>query len=285
MKYLETGRIRAAYIDEGSGPPVILAHCSSASHRMWRTLIDRLKPRHRVLAPDLIGYGATERWPEGEPFDFNADAQILIELARLAEEPVHFAGHSYGAAMILQASRALDLRPRGMTLIEPVAFPVLPGAGRMAEWEKVRALAESIEQAMVRNDRRKAAALYMGFWIGPLRWWLAPAKVKERVLETVDKVALEFGAVRTAPQPDFEEARRLRVPALLAYGTKTRKEAIAVIETLAGLLPEARIETVRGAGHMSPLTHPEQVNAMIEEHIAECLGRARMSGEMQAAGA
>ena len=270
MQKFEVRGLNVAFIDEGNGPPVIFAHCSSASHRMWRTLIDRLKTRHRILAPDLIGYGATDRWPDGEPFDFTPDAQILVELAERAGEPAHFVGHSYGAAMILQAITQMEMEPRAMTLIEPVAFPVLPAAGRHGQWDKMNGIAAKVEAAAKRGDHDEVARLYMGFWIGRLRWWMTPRKLKDRVLETVDKVALEFGAIREAEAPDLEKARRMPASVVLVHGAKTRKIAIDVIKVLNEVFPNSRIERIKGAGHMSPLTHQNEVNALIEAHIAEC---------------
>jgi pimeloyl-ACP methyl ester carboxylesterase len=284
MQTFEVGGLKVAYIDEGSGPPVIFAHCSSASHRMWRPLIERLKHRHRIIAPDLIGYGATDRWPQDAPFDFNADAQILTELAERAGEPVHFVGHSYGAAVILQTVMQMDTAPRGMTLIEPVAFPILPVTGRRAAYEKINSFSEKITAAAARGDDDEVARLYMGFWIGRLRWWLTPRKLKKRVMETVDKVALEFGAIRKAQAPDLDKARGLPTSVVLAYGAKTRRIAIDVIEALDEVLPNSRIERIAGAGHMSPLTHPGKVNAMIEAHVNECAGGA-YAGTREAAGA
>src|SRR5439155_3990435 len=52
-----------AYQDVGSGPIVILAHCSGASHKAWTPMVAALRDRYRVLAPDLLGYGRSEPWP------------------------------------------------------------------------------------------------------------------------------------------------------------------------------------------------------------------------------
>ena len=56
MKRLKTG-VEVAYLDQGKGPLVIIAHCSSASHKEWLPLIGELAPDWRVLAPNFIGYG------------------------------------------------------------------------------------------------------------------------------------------------------------------------------------------------------------------------------------
>jgi pimeloyl-ACP methyl ester carboxylesterase len=90
----------------------------------------------RVLAPDLIGYGQSGRWPEGRVYEADADIRVIMELAGRAGGPVHLVGHSYGAAMALEAARLLGSgRVRGMTLIEPVAFHLLLAGGYAKEHE------------------------------------------------------------------------------------------------------------------------------------------------------
>ncbi len=270
MKSIMVGDIPIAYVEEGEGPPVILAHCSSGSHRMWRELIDELKGSYRVIAPDLIGYGRSGHWPADRPFDMSVEARILILLASAAGEPAHFVGHSYGGAMALEAVRLLGGRARGMTLIEPVAFHLLRAAGRDAEWKTIEAVTEAVTAAMARGDRKAAASAYMGFWLGRLGWWLSPRKLKQNITETVDKVELEFRAVRWLAAPPADVYKALDVPTLLIHGSKTRQPALAVIEVLAALLPDARVAIVEGAGHLSPLTHRDAVNRLVLAHIADC---------------
>jgi len=275
MKQMTSGGLSIAYHDEGSGPPIILAHCSSASHRMWQALIDALAPRHRVLAPDLIGYGASESWPPHRTFQVGADAQILVDLASKASEPVHLVGHSYGGVAALEAAQHLQGAVRAMTLIEPVAFPLLAPAGRQQEWRQVQRLIAEVQAAMDRGDREKAAALYMQFWIGRLGWWFAPRKFKTNVLETIEKVALEFRSANQPPASSQESLSELAMPTLLIYGAKTRRPAKAVIEILEDWLPDAQTERIAGAGHMSPITHGDAVNTLILAHIAAHADRGR----------
>ena len=68
MKQMAVDGVEIAYLDQGEGPIVIAAHCSSASHKEWLPLIDRLSSEWRVLAPDLIGYGRSGAWPEDKVF-------------------------------------------------------------------------------------------------------------------------------------------------------------------------------------------------------------------------
>jgi pimeloyl-ACP methyl ester carboxylesterase len=270
MNSIRVGDLPIRYIDEGDGPPVILVHCSSGSHRMWRPLIDSLKGSYRVLAPDLIGYGRTCGWPAGRPYDVQTEAQILMLLASVAGEPAHFVGHSYGGALSLEAVRLLQGRARGMTLIEPVALHILRLAGKDEEWRAVENLIKTVLGAIARGDRGAAAAAYMAFWMGKLQWWLSSAQFKQNVMATMDKVALEFLAARWPSAPPIDVYASLEVPTLLIHGSKTRQAALAITQVLADLLPDVRGASVEGAGHLSPSSHAETVNRLIREHIRDC---------------
>ncbi len=59
----------------------------------------------------------------------------------------------------------------------------------------------------------------------------------------------------------------LDLPTLMLCGTQTRGPVGAVTRLLAETIPGARLETIAGAGHMSPVTHAEQVNAAIAAHL------------------
>jgi pimeloyl-ACP methyl ester carboxylesterase len=258
-----------AYLDEGLGSPVVLAHCSSASHKEWSPLVQLMRQRHRILAPDLIGYGKSTRWPVGKPLDFEADVRVIVSVARLADEPLHIAGHSYGAAMALEAARLLGRQVKSLTLIEPASFHLLRGAGREAEWRQLEAVARGVAAAAERGDMMQAASQYMGFWSGRLRWWLMPRKVKAAIVATMGKVAEEFAMIGRAPSRT-DGYRLIAAPVRLIIGQKTRAPARAVIEVLSEALPRAHVREVRGAGHMSPFTHTKEVNRLIMEHVEAC---------------
>ena len=55
------------YAEAGSGPTVLLLHSSAAGNRQWRKLMDERAGRHRLIAINLFGYGATSKWPGERP--------------------------------------------------------------------------------------------------------------------------------------------------------------------------------------------------------------------------
>ena len=257
---------RIAYQDVGAGPVVILAHCSGGSHHAWRSLIDQLRARYRVIAPDLIGYGASEPWPANASLHPLADANVVVALANLAAEPVHLVGHSYGGTVALEAARLMGARVKSLTLVEPVAFHLLRPTGRISEWHEISQVGDQVMKAMRLRQDAKAASAFMGYWIGRLRWWLMPPRGRQRIIAAMGKVAAEFEALHRLT-PTIGDYRGVFVRARLIVGQRTRQPARAVVEELARILPDATVREVAGAGHMSPFTHAERVNTLIAGHI------------------
>jgi pimeloyl-ACP methyl ester carboxylesterase len=266
MKHLSVSGVDIAYLDAGKGPAVLLCHCSSASHKEWLPLIETLKSDWRVLAPDFIGYGQSEPWPAAEPFTIDADVQVLLALARRIKGELHFVGHSYGAALALEAARGLGQRVKSLILVEPVSFHLLRQEGR-PEWAEIEAMGRKVLGAVAKGDDREAAKAFMSYWLGRLRWWLAPDKFKAAIANTIPKVALEFGIAIDA-QAKLQDYAVISAPTLLIAGSKTRAPARAIVDLLAATLPNASVEILKGAGHMSPFTHPAELNRLIVERLS-----------------
>jgi pimeloyl-ACP methyl ester carboxylesterase len=266
MKHLTVGGVDIAYLDQGKGPVVILGHCSSASHKEWLPLIETLKADWRVLAPDLIGYGQSAPWPTDEPFSVGADVEIVLALAKKAKGKLHLVGHSYGAALLLEAARTLGSRVKSLVLVEPVSFHLLRQEDR-PEWSEVETLGRAVLGPVAQGDDRAAAKAFMSYWLGRWRWWLSPERFKSAIAATIPKVALEFGIVVAAPTTLAEYAE-VTAPVLLIKGGRTRAPTRAVVDLLAATLPNATVEVLKGAGHMSPFTHPAEINRLILDFLA-----------------
>ncbi|HWM31655.1 MAG TPA: alpha/beta hydrolase [Methyloceanibacter sp.] len=266
MKQLKAGGVEIAYVDEGKGPCVIIGHCSSASHREWLPLIEVLKSDWRVLAPDFIGYGQSGAWPAYKPFNIEADRDVLLALTKKTKGKLHLVGHSYGAALALEAARTLGDRVKSLTLIEPVAFHLLRQEGGSA-WAEVEQMGLAVLGPVARGDDRTAARAFMVFWLGRWRWWLSPERFKAAIAATIPKVALEFTIAINAPTT-LQDYAKIAAPTLLIAGGKTRASARTVVDLLAGALPNAAVTILKGAGHMSPFTHPDEINRLILDHLA-----------------
>src|SRR5262249_32818017 len=57
MPFLDLGKVRLHYLDEGDGAPLVLLHSLGGSSTMWAGIMPALRQRFRVIAPDLRGHG------------------------------------------------------------------------------------------------------------------------------------------------------------------------------------------------------------------------------------
>jgi pimeloyl-ACP methyl ester carboxylesterase len=266
MEQLAVNGVEIAYLDEGSGPVIVIGHCSSASHKEWLPLIETLRSDWRVLAPDFVGYGKSDPWPASELFRDDTDLSALLALTEKTEGALHLVGHSYGGALALEAARTLGSRVKSLALIEPVSFHLLRQEGR-PEWAEIEKLGKAVLGAVAKGDDRAAAAAFMSYWLGRFRWFISPERFKSAISATIPKVALEFGILVEAPTT-LQDYAAITAPTLLVKGSKTPAPTRAVIDLLGRTLPNARVEILRGAGHMSPFTHPSEINRLIINHLA-----------------
>jgi pimeloyl-ACP methyl ester carboxylesterase len=85
------------------------------------------------------------------------------------------------------------------------------------------------------------------------------------------KVALDFEATLNEPAA-LQDFAAMTLPTLVVQGTVSPQPTRRICELLAGVLPDAQIATVEGAGHMAPLTHRDAVNTLIAAHLASNSG-------------
>lgn len=265
IKFFQIKSHRIAYIDEGSGTPVIHAHCSGASHREWNFMY-RILTNNRILAPDLIGYGDSGRLRWGDAYSFFDDVAIITEMLNRCDQPAHLVGHSFGGAMALEACRLNPEKVATLTLIEPVSFHLLRQSDYKKEWQIIKKMSNHIIANAANNKHKKAAAIFMNYWLGRVKWFFMPARLKASVYDTIEKVALEFYGLEHVDLP-LELYKAIKTPTLLVAGSRTPPPATKIINLLARLIPNSRTKTIRGAGHMSPFTHPEDIKKIILSRI------------------
>jgi pimeloyl-ACP methyl ester carboxylesterase len=177
-------------------------------------------------------------------------------------------GHSYGAALALEAARTLGRHVKCLVLVEPVSFHLLRQEGR-PEWAEVETLGRAVLGAVAEGDDDAAAKAFMTYWLGRTRWWLSPERFKTAIAATIPKVALEFSIAIDAPT-GLQDYATIAAPTLLIAGGRTRAPTRAVVDLLGATLPNATVAVLKGAGHMSPFTHPAELNRLILDYLAQC---------------
>jgi pimeloyl-ACP methyl ester carboxylesterase len=120
---IDTDRIRTHYLESGpaDGIPVVLVHGNLATGRFYEHVMSGAPDRYRFIAPDMRGFGDTERVPINATRglrDWADDAHALVRALGI-ERPVHLAGWSTGGAAI--ANYAMDRPVASLTFIDPVS--------------------------------------------------------------------------------------------------------------------------------------------------------------------
>ncbi|HTY81933.1 MAG TPA: alpha/beta hydrolase [Dehalococcoidales bacterium] len=96
---------RVRYIKAGSGRPVLLIHGGASSSKEWRPIMSRYAGLYSFYAPDLPGFGESDRDPKGYYLaDFSEFLLGFIELLKIKKPAL--VGHSFGARVCLDAALA-----------------------------------------------------------------------------------------------------------------------------------------------------------------------------------
>jgi pimeloyl-ACP methyl ester carboxylesterase len=107
---------------------------------------------------------------------------------------------------------------------------------------------------------------FIDYWSGSGSWDRMPEARKAQFAELAVYVAHHFHGLIEEPTP-LQTYARIGVPTLILCGDRSPRPSRAITRLLTDTLPRARHRTLRGAGHMSPLTHPGDVNPLILEHL------------------
>ena len=101
LKYVELHGDRVAYRDEGTGEALLLIHGMAGSSDTWRAVMPRLAKKYRVVAPDLLGHGASAK-PRGD-YSLGAFAVWLRDLLdELGIAQATIVGQSLGGGVAMQ---------------------------------------------------------------------------------------------------------------------------------------------------------------------------------------
>lgn len=248
--------------------PVVLLHCSGSSGAQWRALAALLDRRHHVVTPDLIGYGTAAPWSGRRGFCLAEEAAPVRSILGQLNEPVHLVGHSYGGAVALHVARTRPELIKSLTLIEPSAFHLLRNgdATDTAALREITAVAADASAALSAGDYAGGFGRFVDYWSGPGSWSAMTPEKRAACAPQLAKVALDFHALLNEPA-EVEDVCEVAAPTLLVQGGCTMLPSRCVCARLRVALPNAMFRVVRGAGHMLPVTHRDEVNALVAAHI------------------
>ncbi len=129
---IQTGAFKTNYHDLGNGYPVVFLHGSGpgvSAWANWNKIFPIMKDEFRLIAPDMVGFGYTER-VEGQKFSMNVWVQQTIDLLdALGLEKVNLVGNSFGGALALSVAIKYPNRVNKLVCMGAmgVSFPITYG--------------------------------------------------------------------------------------------------------------------------------------------------------------
>jgi pimeloyl-ACP methyl ester carboxylesterase len=260
--------VAIAYSDSGTGEPALLLHCSLSSSAEWESLRDTLDEDFRVIAPDQWGCGESDPWTGQGEFNLAQEAAPILDIIGRVGAAVHLIGHSYGGGVALWVARQRPDLIRSLTLIEPSAFHFLRDGAleNRTLFREIFSVADTVREAILSGDYCGGMGRFVDYWNGEGAWNAMSQKVRMKFGENLSKVILDFHAL-------FEEPARLKdyaalsIPTLLLCGDRSPAPSCRIVDMLASTMPHARVVQIQDAGHMSPFTHSDAVNAAIGAHL------------------
>src|SRR5215467_4728778 len=255
--------LRNALSAAGFGTPMLLLHGSASSSAMWTPVINALKSRFRLLAPDLIGYGRTDPWPDGYVFGLEDELRLIEPLIEHLPGGAHVVAHSYGGGVALALARAGRVAIRSLTLIEPVAFQVLHGDPQA--WAEFERFSNGFGDRMTKGEVEDAMRHFVDYWSSAGTWDAMDDGSRAHLRRAAQKITYEFRAV--SAEPVVDALRAIAFPVRLIAGDKSPLPIRRIAALIAERLPNASLDVVAGANHLLPSTH----HGVLSEWLMETL--------------
>jgi pimeloyl-ACP methyl ester carboxylesterase len=221
----------------GDGPTVLLLHAGVADSRMWEPQFHALARTHRVIAPDLPGFG---RSPIPE-----TDFVMAHLLAELLDGPATVVGSSLGGWLALELATLHPRLVERLVLLCPPVWTVKPTGDVEAVWRGETALREA-------GDLDGAAAFVAERWVGP---HASPAAVE--MVQAMQRQAYDLQARPAGEEREVEVILEdIRAPAEVFTGAHDFDWFAHCASHLVERLAHATHTELDWAGHLPTLEHP-----------------------------
>ena len=127
-KFADVNGKKMAYIDEGSGDTVLFLHGNPTSSYLWRNIAPHVEDTNRIVIPDLIGMGDSEKLDGGNNPGYKYHGQYeyltgLMDKLNLGDS-IHLVIHDWGSAMGFQFAREYPDRIKSITYMEAIVMPL-----------------------------------------------------------------------------------------------------------------------------------------------------------------
>jgi pimeloyl-ACP methyl ester carboxylesterase len=256
--------IATNYLAEGDGPPVMLLHGSGpgvTAYANWRLTIPALAARLRVVAPDLVGFGYTER-PADVTYDMDTwVSQAVGLLDALGIEKAHLVGNSFGGALALSLASRHPERVDRLVLMGSVGvpFPITDGLDRVWGYEPSTELMRELldlfayNKELVNDDLAKVryeASIQPGFQESFAAMFPAPRQ------RWVDAMVTPDDQIAALPHRT-----------LVVHGRDDRIIPLDNALHLLRTVPDVRLHVFGRCGHWTQIEHADAFNRLVLDFL------------------
>ena len=257
--------IETSYLEAGSGDPVIMLHGSGpgvSALANWRHNITTLARRFHVLAPDIVGFGTTER-PHDVIYSLRTwTDHIWAFLDAHGIEKTAIVGNSLGGRIALQMATDRPDRITKMVLMGT------PGVGMTATDGLAALRAYQPSHDAMRDLLRNYFAV-------------DPAMITDELVAIRYEASLAGGAYEAYRAMFFDprhagtqlgitenEVRAIATPTLLVHGREDKVVPVQVAVTMLGLLPNADLHVFSACGHWTQIERADEFSALVADYLA-----------------
>lgn len=265
-KRLAVGDIQTHYLEAGEGPHLILLHggeYGASAETTWKFNVGPLAKNFHVIAPDMLGYGLTDKiYNFSDPMGFRIK-HIKRFLEAVGVEKATFVGNSAGGGIILKAA-IMNHPPFQIARIVTIC-----GTGGLFKTENhslLRSYTPSVE-----NMRKLMSLLFYD------KQWLSPELVKERYQNSIIPGSWETlsaarvrrpGDDRISNNEEFiKRLSNLHMPVLIISCTHDLLNQKNWDAKLRELIKGARIYRFENSAHEPQIEEAEEFNRILTEFL------------------
>jgi haloalkane dehalogenase len=285
-KYLDLDGLRYHYLDEGAGEPVLAVHGNPTWSFYYRELVKALRGEYRVIVPDHIGCGLSEK-PDDSCYDYTLSRRIE-DLSALADElgleRVNLVVHDWGGAIGLGWAVRNPERVARIVILNTAAFHLMEG--KALPWQLWVVRNTPIGALLVRGfnafargasrlavTRRPLSREIRNAYCAPYGNW------SDRIatLRFVQDVPLAAGDPAYAPLTEIQEGlqRFSSHPILICWGARDFVFDDEFLDEWRNTYPHAEVHRFDDAGHYVL----EDASSEIVELVSNFLKKPRSTDE------
>lgn len=247
----------------GDGPNLVLLHGVGLRSEAWNSLVAYLSDSFSIYAIDLPGHGESESL-EGDASSLEDYSDAITAYLESFDGPVYIAGHSMGAMIAINIAINHPERVKSIA-----ALNAIYKRSDIAS-KAVKARAEAL-RGIAQKNLNTDVTLQRWFGENPESDSLDAAKACDGWIRKTPIMEYQkaYHCFAHHDGPSAKQLPKLKVPSLFITGADEPNSTPEMSQAMAQIVPLGRAEIIRGAAHMMPMTHAEQVATVLRHHFKE----------------